>query len=128
MTAPSATENAGMSDEAETPRGSALERVRKRVSYLAIRKATQDNLPSFKESLEQQVRDGKLSAEDAADSLSGYARMCSGPVEPTALEVNMMDFVKRIKNRQGTFTPDFDELSRKKANIDHRLAEDDPRD
>ncbi len=39
----------------------------------------------------------------------------------------LLAFLQKLKARQGTIMPDFDDLYRKKADIDHRLAEDAPR-
>lgn len=110
--------NGGMSDEPNTPPPSALVRLQKRMTYLAIRKAMQNNLPREKAWCDQQVRDGKLSAEEAAESLAAYARVCAGSTEPTALELDMIAFVKRLNNRQGTISPNFAALYRRKAELD----------
>jgi hypothetical protein len=45
-------------------------------------------------------------------------RSCSPPPTPTASEVEVMEFIERLKNRQGTTISDFNLLYRRKADLD----------
>jgi hypothetical protein len=67
-------------------------------------------------SFDRQVAAGVLTEEQAAELFELYKATIPAPASPAELEA--LAFVDRLKNRQASHPPDFDDLYRRKAELD----------
>lgn len=74
------------------------------------------NVPRVKAAFDKQVAAGLLSAEQAAELFERWNAQL--PAEPSPAELDAIASIERLKNRQASRPPDFDELYRRKAELD----------